>query len=128
MGPGLMAARLLPVLLPASVCETRQSCCVRATLYPCLQDATPAFDFSQQYLYQEQLYGLEGRPAAAALPSSKGEEGFSGTADEDAAPPHHGPQWALLRFSQPVTAPAVGLLTPRSCSLTAVMWHVCTPS
>lgn len=76
-------------------------------IFAFLQDAAPAFNFSRQYLYQEQLHGLEGRPSAAAQPSSKGLTNISNAADGDGPPPHHGPQWALLRFSQPVTAPAV---------------------
>jgi hypothetical protein len=71
------------------------------------QQGALAFDFSQQYLYQEQLYGLEGRPAAAAQPARKGDAHVTDAAGDD-APPHHCPQWALLRFSQPVIAPAVG--------------------
>ncbi len=71
-----------------------------------LQQAAPAFDFSRQYLHQEQLYGLEGRPAAAAQPASKGDARFGGETEDD-APPHHGQQWVLLRFSQPIVAPAV---------------------
>lgn len=71
-----------------------------------LQQAAPDFDFSRQYLHQEQLYGLEGRPAAAAQPASKGDTKFGGAAEDD-APPHHGQQWVLLRFSQPIVAPAV---------------------
>ena len=71
-----------------------------------LQQAAPDFDFSRQYLHQEQLYGLEGRPAAAAQPAGKGDAKFGGAAEDD-APPHHGQQWVLLRFSQPIVAPAV---------------------
>lgn len=67
----------------------------------------PAFDFSRQYVYQAQLYGLEGRPHAAAQPKASGGTASDGAAGEAEAPSHHGPQWALLRFSQPVTAPAV---------------------
>ncbi|KAF8060496.1 Eefsec [Scenedesmus sp. PABB004] len=53
----------------------------------------PAFDFGAEYLAQDALHGLEGRPLAAPAPAGA----------RDGA--HHGPQWALLRFEQPVTAP-----------------------
>jgi hypothetical protein len=79
-----------------------------------MQQGALAFDFSQQYLYQEQLYGLDGRPAAAAQPTRKGDAHVTDTAGDD-TPSHHGPQWVLLRFSQPVTAPAVGHQPCLSC-------------
>ena len=44
------------------------------------------------------MHGLEGRPSAAS--------------DDGARPVHYGPQWALLRFSQPVTAPKVAAAVP----------------
>lgn len=75
-----------------------------------LQDSAPAFDFSQQYLYQEQLYGLEGRPHAVMQPKGSGGTASNGAAGEAEVSPFHGPQWALLRFSQPVTAPADALV------------------
>ncbi|KAK9906478.1 hypothetical protein WJX75_002571 [Coccomyxa subellipsoidea] len=53
-----------------------------------LNENVREFDFGAQYAYQGELHGLEGRPGASG-----------------AQPVHHGPQWALLRFSQPVTAP-----------------------
>ena len=54
-----------------------------------MQESTSRFDFSQEYAHQSELHGMEGRPWTFG-------EGV-----------HHGPQWALLVFSQPVTAPAV---------------------
>ena len=82
-----------------------------------------AFDSSREYLYQEQLYGLEGRPQADdALAPAAGQHpadqqaqqgGGGGSGSGEAAArraPHHGPQWAYLRFSQPVTAPADALV------------------
>eukprot|EP00887_Chlorella_sp_A99_P002875 scaffold6.g2875.t1 len=80
------------------------------------------FDFQKEYLYQEELYGIEGRPpAAAALP---GDSSGDGRAQDPGAElqqqplqqppqeqePHYGPQWCYLRFSQPVTAPADSLV------------------
>ena len=56
-----------------------------------MQESTSRFNFSQEYAHQSELHGMEGRPWTFG-------EGV-----------HHGPQWALLVFSQPVTAPAVGL-------------------
>ncbi len=55
-----------------------------------LQENIGDFDFSADYAYQNELHGLEGRPS-----SSEGQR------------QHYGPQWALLKFSQPVTAPKV---------------------
>ena len=46
------------------------------------------FDLGRNYLWQEQLYGPEGRP---------------GEGDKR----HYGPQWALLRLDHSFTAPAV---------------------
>lgn len=67
-----------------------------------LQGSGEAFDLSQDYLYQDQLYGLEGRPCG---------DGPSSDAGPASSLPkqrlHFGPQWALLRFEQPVTAPQV---------------------
>lgn len=80
-----------------------------------------AFDSSRQYLYQEQLYGLEGRPPAevdAAAPAAgqhaadqqAQQGGDGGSQAQGQRAPHHGPQWAYLRFSQPVTAAADALV------------------
>jgi len=67
-----------------------------------LQDNSPQFDGSAEYVYQDQIYGLEGRPQN---PDVKGQQ---------RGMPHYGPQWALLKFSQPVTAPRVISLSPKS--------------
>jgi hypothetical protein len=76
------------------------------------------FDFSQQYLHQEELFGLEGRPVSdsSAAPISAGPgpgaavaaagATFAGSALQGQR--HYGQQWALLKFDQPVTAPEVG--------------------
>lgn len=66
-----------------------------------LNEAAPAFDFKQQYIQQDELYGLEGRPLAAAAAAP------DGSSSEQQQRRHYGPQWALLRFDQPVTAPQV---------------------
>ncbi len=50
------------------------------------------FDMDREYLYQEELYGMEGRPATSI--SSQEER-------------HFGSQFALLLFEHPVTAPRV---------------------
>ena len=67
-----------------------------------MQDAAPTFDFSKQYLYQEELYGLEGRPHSAVL-----QEHTPAATNGVHKMPHYGPQWGLATFSRPVTAPAV---------------------
>ena len=71
---------------------------------------------------QEELYGLEGRPiadpsvaaAAAAAEGGEGEGGKEGGAEaaeahdgDDGLDRHFGPQWVLLKFDQPITAPKV---------------------
>ncbi|KAK9843360.1 hypothetical protein WJX74_010898 [Apatococcus lobatus] len=60
-----------------------------------------AFDLSQDYLHQDQLHGLEGRPCAEASSREAGAAPSSSPQQRL----HFGPQWALLRFEQPVTAP-----------------------
>lgn len=71
----------------------------------------PPFDFSRQYLFQEELYGPEGRPARAegGTPAhdsiAKGQEFATSE-----LPPHYGPQWALFHFEEPVTAPTNALV------------------
>ena len=74
------------------------------------------FQLGRDYLYQEELHGLEGRPAstAASLAAAAGDTA-SGAGEQEpgvvpAPPPHYGPQWCHLRFSQPVTAPADSLV------------------
>ncbi|KAK9818119.1 hypothetical protein WJX72_007434 [[Myrmecia] bisecta] len=63
-----------------------------------LKDNVPVFDFTREYLFQEELYGLDGRPQAPASTA------------HDRQHPHYGPQWALVKFSQPVTAPHDALM------------------
>jgi hypothetical protein len=60
------------------------------------------FNWDREYVHQTDLYGMEGRPmtAAAAAASAGG--------DDDQR--HHGPQWARLKFEQPLTAPAVSVV------------------
>eukprot|EP00884_Botryococcus_braunii_P021357 jgi/Botrbrau1/7905/Bobra.9_2s0078.2 len=59
------------------------------------------FDMKREYIWQDELYGNEGRPRAGERGT---EEGLG------AAAVHHGPQWALLRFQHPVSAPADSLV------------------
>ena len=79
----------------------------------CLQDHSQHFDTKQEYVYQDEVYGLEGRPynplAQNQLPidpdqtpstSGRGEDPEEGRV-------HHGPQWGLLTLTQPVTASEV---------------------
>lgn len=54
-----------------------------------MQEQSAQFHFSQEYAHQTELHGLEGRPCSFG-------EGV-----------HYGPQWAILKFDQPVTAPHV---------------------
>ena len=90
-------------------------------MHRALQQGSPhSFDYSQEYAWQEQLYGLEGRPpsqllaaASDALAPSGGNSGGGGEVGRGAGR-HNGPQWAYLKLSQPVTAPAVMILPPVS--------------
>lgn len=62
------------------------------------QEGAHQFEFGRQYQHQEQLHGAEGRPPDDNLP---------GPAEQN----YIGPQWVLLRFSQPVVAaPDSGLI------------------
>lgn len=79
------------------------------------QAAAPQpFDSSREYLYQDCLHGLEGRPpseaAAVAAQPAAGQHPADQRAQQAERPPHFGPQWVLLRFSQPVTAAADSLV------------------
>eukprot|EP00191_Tetraselmis_sp_GSL018_P019912 CAMPEP_0177580092 /NCGR_PEP_ID=MMETSP0419_2-20121207/1355_1 /TAXON_ID=582737 /ORGANISM="Tetraselmis sp., Strain GSL018" /LENGTH=575 /DNA_ID=CAMNT_0019068895 /DNA_START=52 /DNA_END=1783 /DNA_ORIENTATION=+ len=65
----------------------------------------PPFDFEAEYLYQEELYGLEGRPRSAEGPAA-----VPSDSNESDAASHHGPQWALLKFDRAVTVPQDSLL------------------
>jgi hypothetical protein len=90
------------------------------------QDYGGTFDFSRDYAWQEQLYGLEGRPpdpvladgAASGRPRN-GDDGGAGGHDR-----HFGPQWAYLRLSQPVTATAVCRGAAAHSSTTLTGGHV----
>ena len=75
----------------------------------------PPFDPSRDYLAQQELYGLEGRPLGAlGATSSSGGRGpgsqthvSDGVGNASGEARHHGPQFILLKFDQPVTAPQV---------------------
>lgn len=75
-----------------------------------------AFDYSKEYLYQDELYGSEGRPATAELFGGGGDGG--GTGGDQLSPfedglvssAHYGPQWAVVQFDEPVTAPPDSLI------------------
>ncbi len=78
---------------------------------------------------QDELYGLEGRPLGPGAHVAGAGEGGGGegpvppdAVDEDGVARHFGPQWVLLRFDQPVTAPKVGVLggIGRTCRAIAV--------
>ena len=69
---------------------------------PGLQGSGEAFDLTQDYLHQDQLHGLEGRPRADGTSTDTGPSSSLPTRSS-----HFGPQWALLRFEQPITAPQV---------------------
>ncbi|KAK9842481.1 hypothetical protein WJX81_002027 [Elliptochloris bilobata] len=70
-----------------------------------VREHAPGFDFGRDYAYQEQLHGLEGRPRSGLrLPGAPPESASS------AAAPHYGPQWVLLCFHNPVTAPQDALV------------------
>ena len=69
----------------------------------------------QEYAYQDELYGLEGRPlnplARSQLPSNPDDDpSTSGRGEEEPGGIHYGPQWGLLTLSQPVTASEVRLM------------------
>ncbi|GFR43158.1 hypothetical protein Agub_g4205 [Astrephomene gubernaculifera] len=90
------------------------------------------FDFDRDYICQEELYGLEGRPLADAADAvaaggggaavTAGQSGGAQASDLDTVERpdtegeqerpgrHFGPQWVLLRFDQAVTAPRNALV------------------
>jgi hypothetical protein len=74
----------------------------------------PPFDPLRDYLAQQELYGLEGRPLGLLRASSSGSGKSSGHSQQYSSDAttgeerHHGAQYVLLRFDQPVTAPQVG--------------------
>ena len=75
-----------------------------------MQDNSQQFDVKQEYVYQDEVYGLEGRPYnplaqhqissdAQQAPSTSGRG-----VDPEGGRVHYGPQWGLLTLTQPVTA------------------------
>ncbi|KAG2492709.1 hypothetical protein HYH03_009122 [Edaphochlamys debaryana] len=76
--------------------------------------ATPmAFDAGRDYVYQEELYGLEGRPLGSgpkAAQLAAAGAGAGADEEEEGGERHFGPQWVLLRFDTPVTAPKDALV------------------
>lgn len=93
-----------------------------------LPDFNMQFDRSCEYVYQEHLYGLEGRPRA--VPAEEAGAAGGGSWEDQSqpgGPRHYGPQWVLLNFDQPVTAPAVGQhqVLYTTCSAIKV-WQPCT--
>eukprot|EP00798_Chlamydomonas_sp_ICE-L_P015848 gene15848-21975_t len=58
------------------------------------------FDMEQDYLHQDELYGLDGRPKTSS-------DGYDA---DDGSNKHFGPQWVVLKFDQPVTAPEDALV------------------
>ena len=77
-----------------------------------MQDKSQHFDTKQEYVYQEEVYGLEGRPynplAQNQLPSDPDHApSTSGRTDPEGGRVHYGPQWGLLTLTQPITASEV---------------------
>ncbi len=77
-----------------------------------MQDKTQQFDTQQEYVYQDEVYGLEGRPynplAQHQLPGEPNQApSTSGRATPDRGGVHYGPQWGLLTLTQPITASEV---------------------
>ncbi|KAI8468590.1 MAG: SelEFm [Monoraphidium minutum] len=82
------------------------------------QPVAGGFDWGAEYLWQDQLYGLQGRPltdsqrrqrrqeAGAPAAHAGEQQQAEGGEDEEEEEAHFGPQWALLKFDQPLTAPA----------------------
>jgi hypothetical protein len=77
------------------------------------------FDWSKQYLYQDELYGLEGRPITSGSSSSTLAAAAAGGEEQQR---HFGPQWVLLKFDQPVTAPEV---RPRLQVMLCTLYMLC---
>ena len=67
----------------------------------------------QEYAYQDELYGLEGRPlnplTRSQLPSNPDDAPSTSGRGEEPGGVHYGPQWGLLTLSQPVTASEVSI-------------------
>jgi len=103
----------LLVSLPLLACHAMKLCklsCGR----DCLQDSPQQFDTKREYVYQSELYGLEGRPldplAHNHLPNHPdGDASSSGRGESGGV--HYGPQWGLLTLSQPITASEVSCCT-----------------
>jgi selenocysteine-specific elongation factor len=74
-----------------------------------LHTPVDAFDWSKQYIHQDELYGLEGRPITTTTSSSSTSAAAAAAAGSEGQQRHFGPQWVLLKFDQPVTAPEVRL-------------------
>mmetsp|Transcript_20110 Transcript_20110/g.55989 ORF Transcript_20110/g.55989 Transcript_20110/m.55989 type:complete len:575 (-) Transcript_20110:259-1983(-) len=70
------------------------------------------FDAAHEYVYQEELYGLEGRPlgASPSLKQTQGDGVEAYSLSEPDCPCHYGRQWAYLQFEHPVTAPKDSLV------------------
>lgn len=74
------------------------------------QDVPQQFDTKQEYVYQDELYGLEGRPLHPLARNhllTHPEDGASTSGRGEGVGVHYGPQWGLLTLSQPVTASEV---------------------
>lgn len=63
------------------------------------------------------MYGLEGRPLAGSAPAASASASWqhqpgelTGQAVDPTSHNHFGPQWVLIKFDQPVTAPADSLV------------------
>ncbi len=83
----------------------------------CLQDSPQHFDTKREYVYQSELYGLEGRPLDPLvrnhpLTLPDGDASSSGRGESGGV--HYGPQWGLLTLSQPITASEVSCCTAAS--------------
>ena len=74
-----------------------------------------SFDFDEEYVYQDELYGAEGRPASdeggiCATSSAVGTINNASSSNAEDLPVHYGPQWAYAHFEEPVTAPSDSLI------------------
>ena len=97
------------VSLPPLACPAMKFCKLSCGC-DCFQDAPQQFDTKREYVYQSELYGLEGRPldplARHHLPNHPGGDASSSGKVESGGV-HYGPQWGLLTLSQPITASEV---------------------
>lgn len=79
------------------------------------QDVPQQFNTKQEYVYQDELYGLEGRPLNPLARNhllTHPEDGASTSGRGEGVGVHYGPQWGLLTLSQPVTASEVSCCMP----------------